>query len=46
MLKSLGSAWKAPTSSHPKLEKNDLIMVYGGADVHKPTTAITRTATA
>lgn len=36
----LSSAWKAP-QPRPKLDKNDINMVYGGADIsRKPTLAL------
>lgn len=39
-LKNLGSAWKAEQMLHAKESKNDITIVYGGADIsRRPTLA-------
>ena len=43
--KMLSSSWKVQ-QNHPKLDKNDISMVYGGADVSRRPTLATHTATA
>lgn len=47
-LNALGSAWKMQTQSaiHPAQTTNDLMMVYGGADVSRRPTLVPHLATA
>lgn len=44
-LQAFGSAWLAPHYIHPQHDKNDIAMVYGGADIsHRPFTTAIATA--
>lgn len=39
-LKNLGSAWRTEQTLHAKQDKNDITIVYGGADIsRRPTLA-------
>lgn len=45
-LKALGSVWKTPMASHLPQTKNDITMVYGGADISRRPTLDPRSTTA
>jgi hypothetical protein len=45
-LKALGSAWKTKQSIQPKQDKNDITIVYGGADISRRPTLVPHTTTA
>ncbi len=45
-LKALGSAWKTKQSVNSQQTKNDITMVYGGADVSRRPTLVSHIATA
>lgn len=45
-LNALGSAWKTKPAVQPKQDKNDITIVYGGADISRRPTLIPHTTTA
>ena len=45
-LKSLSAAWKTQSSMHLKQDKDDLHIVYGGADISRKPTLLLHIATA
>jgi archaellum component FlaG (FlaF/FlaG flagellin family) len=45
-LNTLGTSFKNQTYVHPKLNKSDIAIVYGGADVSRKPTLAYRTTTA
>jgi|GEM_PF-5813174 len=45
-LKALGSAWKTPAAHQIQQTKNDITMVYGGADISRRPTLDPRSTTA
>lgn len=45
-LNALGSAWKYQPSVQPKQVKNDITIVYGGADISRRPTLVPHTTTA
>lgn len=44
-LQALGSAWKTEQSLHAKQDKNDIAIVYGGADIFRRPTLVSHTTT-